>query len=139
MYVLTFVMILLAKSGNYTNLICRRKKTRKCFYIPFCLSVCLYAAVSLSLSLSFFMLSFSKLSISSLSPFPLSLPFLFLSLTLSSGYVECEKPNNRLHKFVGSLTWNNEKMSLDNDQILLRVSDYNNNNNNNNNNNDNDS
>uniref|UniRef100_A0A1X7U3D1 Phospholipid-transporting ATPase n=1 Tax=Amphimedon queenslandica TaxID=400682 RepID=A0A1X7U3D1_AMPQE len=37
-----------------------------------------------------------------------------------NGYVECEVPNNRLHKFVGSLAWNNEKHSLSNDQILLR-------------------
>lgn len=38
-----------------------------------------------------------------------------------AGYVECEPPNNRLHKFVGTLTWNEEQYSLDNDKVLLRV------------------
>ena len=39
-----------------------------------------------------------------------------------SGYIECEPPNNRLNKFVGTLTWNEKKYSLDNEKILLRVS-----------------
>ena len=47
-----------------------------------------------------------------------------------SGKVDCEPPNNRLHKFVGVLTLNDEEQSedagkqypLDNDKILLRVS-----------------
>ena len=42
-----------------------------------------------------------------------------------TGYVECEPPNNRLHKFVGTLTWNNEQYSIDNDKVLLRVSGMN--------------
>ena len=37
------------------------------------------------------------------------------------GYVECEPPNNRLHKFVGTLKWKKNTYSLDNDKILLRV------------------
>lgn len=36
------------------------------------------------------------------------------------GYVECEPPNNRLHKFVGKLTWKKNTYSIDNDKILLR-------------------
>ena len=40
----------------------------------------------------------------------------------TTGFVECEAPNNRLHKFVGTLHYKDEKYSLDNDQILLRVS-----------------
>ena len=39
-----------------------------------------------------------------------------------SGYIECEPPNNRLNKFIGTLTWNEKKYSLDNEKILLRVS-----------------
>lgn len=38
------------------------------------------------------------------------------------GEVVCEPPNNRLHKFVGSLAWNDDKYSLDNDRLVLRVS-----------------
>ena len=37
------------------------------------------------------------------------------------GYVEAEKPNNRLHKFVGTLTYNDQQYSLDNEKIVLRV------------------
>ena len=37
------------------------------------------------------------------------------------GYVEAEIPNNRLHKFVGTLTYNDQQYSLDNDKIVLRV------------------
>jgi len=36
------------------------------------------------------------------------------------GYVECERPNNRLHKFVGTLTWNEQQYSIDNEKVLLR-------------------
>ena len=47
-----------------------------------------------------------------------------------SGEVECEPPNNRLHKFIGNLIVRDEEQpqgtgkrySLDNDKILLRVS-----------------
>ena len=42
-----------------------------------------------------------------------------------AGYVECEPPNNRLHKFVGTLTWNDKQYSIDNDKVLLRVSGIN--------------
>ena len=46
------------------------------------------------------------------------------------GRVECEPPNNRLHKFVGTISMNEDgqpdgpekEYSLDNDKILLRVS-----------------
>lgn len=49
---------------------------------------------------------------------------------MCSGKIECEPPNNRLHKFVGVLTMKDdeqsedtgEKYPLDNDKILLRVS-----------------
>lgn len=93
-YVLAFVMILLAESGNYTNLICGRKKNTKVllnsflsFCLSFCLSLCCCLVVSLCLSLSLFMPSFSKLSISSLSPFPSSssfLPYLQVMLNVKS-------------------------------------------------------
>lgn len=39
---------------------------------------------------------------------------------MSVGYVECEPPNNRLHKFVGTLNWNDNTYALDNDKIVLR-------------------
>ena len=49
-----------------------------------------------------------------------------------SGEVECEPPNNRLHKFIGTLSVRDKEQqseeaawkqySLDNDKILLRVS-----------------
>ena len=39
---------------------------------------------------------------------------------LHVGYIECEPPNNRLHKFVGTLHWNKEDYALDNDKIVLR-------------------
>ena len=48
-------------------------------------------------------------------------------LFLPTGYVECEPPNNRLHKFIGKLQWKKEgdseskDYSLDVDNILLRV------------------
>ena len=48
-------------------------------------------------------------------------------ILIPAGYVECEPPNNRLHKFVGKLQWKREEeteskdYSLDNDNILLRV------------------
>ena len=37
------------------------------------------------------------------------------------GMVKCEPPNNRLHKFVGTLTWSGEEYSLDNEKLVLRV------------------
>ncbi|KAM9331027.1 phospholipid-transporting ATPase IC-like [Gastrophryne carolinensis] len=36
------------------------------------------------------------------------------------GLIECEEPNNRLDKFVGTLFWRGSSSSLDNDKILLR-------------------
>ncbi|KAL5481607.1 hypothetical protein EMCRGX_G021802 [Ephydatia muelleri] len=41
-------------------------------------------------------------------------------LSTFNGYIECEPPNNRLHKFVGTLHWNNATYSLDNEKVLLR-------------------
>ena len=38
-----------------------------------------------------------------------------------AGYIECEPPNNRLHKFVGTLQYNGQQYSLDNEKIVLRV------------------
>ena len=40
--------------------------------------------------------------------------------TPSVGMIECEPPNNRLHKFVGTLHWNDKDYALDNDKIVLR-------------------
>uniref|UniRef100_A0A672J2P0 Phospholipid-transporting ATPase n=1 Tax=Salarias fasciatus TaxID=181472 RepID=A0A672J2P0_SALFA len=37
-----------------------------------------------------------------------------------SGEVRCEPPNNRLDKFKGTLTLNEDTFSLDNDKVLLR-------------------
>ena len=37
-----------------------------------------------------------------------------------TGLIECEPPNNRLHKFVGTLHWNDKDYALDNDKIILR-------------------
>eukprot|EP00731_Ephydatia_muelleri_P016102 Em0009g526a len=37
-----------------------------------------------------------------------------------NGYIECEPPNNRLHKFVGTLQYNGQQYSLDNEKIVLR-------------------
>lgn len=50
--------------------------------------------------------------------------FLLLMCTshVNVGEVVCEPPNNRLHKFVGSLAWNSQTYSLDNDRLVLRVS-----------------
>ncbi len=36
--------------------------------------------------------------------------------------MECEPPNNRLNRFVGTLTVDNNLLALDNDSLLLRVS-----------------
>ncbi|XP_034541444.1 phospholipid-transporting ATPase ID [Notolabrus celidotus] len=36
------------------------------------------------------------------------------------GEVNCEPPNNKLDKFTGTLSWRNNKYSLDNEKILLR-------------------
>jgi len=33
----------------------------------------------------------------------------------------CEGPNNRLDKFQGNLHWNNAKLAVDNNNIVLRV------------------
>lgn len=37
-----------------------------------------------------------------------------------NGEIICERPNNLLNKFDGTLIWNNQRFSLDNDRILLR-------------------
>uniref|UniRef100_A0A3P8S204 Phospholipid-transporting ATPase n=1 Tax=Amphiprion percula TaxID=161767 RepID=A0A3P8S204_AMPPE len=42
------------------------------------------------------------------------------SVYLSSGEVRCEPPNNRLDKFKGTLTLDQQVSSLDNDKVLLR-------------------
>lgn len=34
--------------------------------------------------------------------------------------IECEEPNNRLDKFVGTMMWDGERYPLDLDNILLR-------------------
>lgn len=34
--------------------------------------------------------------------------------------IRCEAPNNNLSKFEGTMTWHNQKYSLDNEKILLR-------------------
>ncbi|XP_075040995.1 phospholipid-transporting ATPase IC-like [Mixophyes fleayi] len=36
------------------------------------------------------------------------------------GLIECEEPNNRLDKFVGTLFWRGSSSGVDNDKILLR-------------------
>ncbi|XP_053317743.1 phospholipid-transporting ATPase IK-like [Spea bombifrons] len=36
------------------------------------------------------------------------------------GKVTCEEPNSNMHTFIGTLEWNAQKYSLDNDHILLR-------------------
>eukprot|EP00731_Ephydatia_muelleri_P016058 Em0009g482a len=41
-------------------------------------------------------------------------------LSTFNGHIKCESPNNRLHKFVGTLQWNDETYPLDNEKILLR-------------------
>ena len=43
-------------------------------------------------------------------------------MLLFIGYVECEPPNNRLHKFEGVMEWQNQQYPIDNEKILLRVS-----------------
>lgn len=43
-----------------------------------------------------------------------------LSFSLSQGEVRCEAPNNRLDRFTGTLTFTDQKYSLDNEKILLR-------------------
>ncbi|CAJ0958410.1 unnamed protein product [Ranitomeya imitator] len=41
-------------------------------------------------------------------------------LSQFDGLVECEEPNNRLDKFVGTLFWRGTSSGLDNDKLLLR-------------------
>ncbi|XP_077138750.1 phospholipid-transporting ATPase IC-like isoform X1 [Ranitomeya variabilis] len=41
-------------------------------------------------------------------------------LSQFDGLVECEEPNNRLDKFVGTLFWRGSSSGLDNDKLLLR-------------------
>lgn len=54
--------------------------------------------------------------------YKLNISYIAIIAIILLGYVECEPPNNRLHKFVGKLMWNETQYSLDNDNILLRVS-----------------
>ncbi|XP_041417491.1 phospholipid-transporting ATPase IK isoform X2 [Xenopus laevis] len=42
------------------------------------------------------------------------------SLSNFVGKVTCEEPNSNMHTFIGTLEWNGETYSLDNDCILLR-------------------
>ncbi|KAM8939292.1 phospholipid-transporting ATPase IK [Pelodytes ibericus] len=42
------------------------------------------------------------------------------SLAAFNGKVTCEEANSNMHTFIGTLEWNSEKYSLDNDHILLR-------------------
>ncbi|KAF5919069.1 hypothetical protein HPG69_003707 [Diceros bicornis minor] len=42
------------------------------------------------------------------------------SLATFDGFIECEEPNNRLDKFIGTLFWRNTSFPLDADKILLR-------------------
>lgn len=37
-----------------------------------------------------------------------------------NGEINCEPPNNLLNRFDGTLTWKNQRFSLDNEKILLR-------------------
>lgn len=37
-----------------------------------------------------------------------------------NGEIICERPNNLLNKFEGTLIWKNQRFALDNDKILLR-------------------
>uniref|UniRef100_A0A8C6TUS4 Phospholipid-transporting ATPase n=1 Tax=Neogobius melanostomus TaxID=47308 RepID=A0A8C6TUS4_9GOBI len=37
-----------------------------------------------------------------------------------TGLIECEEPNNRLDKFIGTMLWNRERYPLDLDNMLLR-------------------
>lgn len=37
-----------------------------------------------------------------------------------NGEIVCEPPNNLLNKFDGTLMWNNQRYSLDNEKVLLR-------------------
>ncbi|XP_055843321.1 probable phospholipid-transporting ATPase IM [Episyrphus balteatus] len=37
-----------------------------------------------------------------------------------NGEIICERPNNHLNKFEGTLMWNNQRFALDNEKILLR-------------------
>ena len=40
------------------------------------------------------------------------------------GKIMCESPNNRLDRFQGNLEWNGDAYSLDNSNVILRVSKY---------------
>lgn len=37
-----------------------------------------------------------------------------------NGEIVCEPPNNLLNRFDGTLIWNNQRYSLDNDKVMLR-------------------
>lgn len=41
-------------------------------------------------------------------------------LSQFNGEIVCEPPNNILNRFDGTLIWNNQRYSIDNDKILLR-------------------
>lgn len=41
-------------------------------------------------------------------------------LSRFDGEIVCEPPNNILNKFDGTLIWNNQRHSLDNDKVMLR-------------------
>ena len=47
--------------------------------------------------------------------------FVYNYVLIITGFIECEPPNNRLHKFVGTLDWKGKVYPLDNENILLRV------------------
>jgi len=42
------------------------------------------------------------------------------NLSQFNGHIICEAPNNNLNKFEGTMTWNQQKFSLDNEKVLLR-------------------
>uniref|UniRef100_H2YCN1 Uncharacterized protein n=1 Tax=Ciona savignyi TaxID=51511 RepID=H2YCN1_CIOSA len=41
-------------------------------------------------------------------------------LSSFKGKIECEAPNNHLHKFTGNMVLNNQTLPIDNEKILLR-------------------
>ena len=42
------------------------------------------------------------------------------SLSQFNGHIICEAPNNNLSKFEGTLTYNGQKFSLDNEKVIYR-------------------